>query len=125
VVLRGALSEPSFGPPRPVAAAVQPTEAQRAAINAIAERHRHRYEVNTNYIKDFEKHGVSFSGMSPDGRLPELIELKNHPFFIAVQFHPEFKSRPFDAHPIFSAFVKSAKETYGKQKGIDKTAGIA
>ncbi|MFC1659657.1 CTP synthase [Pseudomonadota bacterium] len=73
----------------------------------ISERHRHRYEVNTNYIEDFEKHGLIFSGMSPDGKLPETVELKNHPFFIGVQYHPEFKSRPFDPSPIFKAFVKA------------------
>lgn len=76
----------------------------------ISERHRHRYEVNANYIEEFKQHGVIFSGMSPDGTLPEIVEIKDHPFFIAVQFHPEFKSRPFDAHPIFASFVKAAKE---------------
>ncbi len=76
----------------------------------ISERHRHRYEVNLNYAADLAKKGVVFSGLSPDGKLPEIVELKNHPFFVAVQFHPEFKSRPFAAHPIFAAFVKAAKE---------------
>jgi len=80
----------------------------------IDERHRHRYEVNMNYAKDFAAHGVVFSGLSPDGKLPEIVELKNHPFFIAVQFHPEFKSRPMEAHPIFAAFVKAAKEMHEK-----------
>ena len=77
---------------------------------SISERHRHRYEVNMKYAKDFAKVGAVFSGLSPDGKLPEIVELTNHPFFIAVQFHPEFKSRPHDPHPIFSAFVKAAKE---------------
>lgn len=76
----------------------------------ISERHRHRYEVNMAYAKDFAAHGVVFSGLSPDGVLPEIVELKDHPWFVGVQFHPEFKSRPFDAHPLFSAFVKAAKE---------------
>ncbi len=76
----------------------------------ISERHRHRYEVNMNYAEELREHGVVFSGTSPDGKLPEIVEIKGHPFFIAVQFHPEFKSRPFDAHPIFSGFVKAAKE---------------
>ncbi|MBA4274759.1 MAG: CTP synthetase [Alphaproteobacteria bacterium] len=76
----------------------------------ISERHRHRYEVNINYAEDFAKHGVIFSGLSPDGRLPEIVEIKNHPWFVGVQFHPEFKSRPFDAHPLFASFVKAAKE---------------
>ncbi|MFN3400926.1 MAG: CTP synthase, partial [Ferrovibrio sp.] len=64
----------------------------------ISERHRHRYEVNATYIPRLEKHGMIFSGMSPDGRLPEIVELKDHPWFIGVQFHPELKSRPFEPH---------------------------
>jgi CTP synthase len=80
----------------------------------ISERHRHRYEVNLNYALALAKQGVVFSGLSPDGRLPEIVELKNHPFFIGVQFHPEFKSRPFAPHPIFSAFIKAAKEKKGR-----------
>ena len=76
----------------------------------ISERHRHRYEVNMNYAEELKEHGVIFSGVSPDGKLPEIVEIKNHPFFIAVQFHPEFKSRPFAAQPIFASFVKAAKE---------------
>jgi CTP synthase len=74
----------------------------------IQERHRHRYEVNINYKKDLEKAGIIFSGMSPDGKLPEIIELKNHPWFVAVQFHPELKSRPFAPHPLFVSFVKAS-----------------
>ncbi len=74
----------------------------------IKERHRHRYEVNIEYKNDFEKKGLIFSAMSPDGTLPEIIELKNHPWFVGVQFHPEFKSRPFTPHPLFSSFVKAA-----------------
>ncbi len=76
----------------------------------ISERHRHRYEVNLHYAEELAKHGVVFSGLSPDGSLPEIVEIKGHPFFIGVQFHPEFKSRPFAAHPIFAGFVKAAKE---------------
>ena len=75
----------------------------------ITERHRHRYEVNTNYKDQFEKKGLLFSGNSPDKSLPEIIELKNHPWFIGVQFHPEFKSRPLTPHPLFSSFIKAAK----------------
>ena len=80
----------------------------------IKERHRHRYEVNIKYKNEFEKKGLIFSALSPDGALPEIVELKNHPWFIGVQFHPEFKSRPFTPHPLFSSFVKAAakkKET--------------
>jgi CTP synthase len=76
---------------------------------SIKERHRHRYEVNNNIKNNFEKKGMIFSGMSPDNKLPEIIELKNHPWFIGVQFHPEFKSRPLSPHPLFSSFIKAAK----------------
>ena len=75
----------------------------------IQERHRHRYEVNINYKDQFEKNGMIFSGLSPDNNLPEIIEMINHPWFIAVQFHPEFKSRPLAPHPLFSSFIKAAK----------------
>ncbi len=81
----------------------------------IKERHRHRYEVNIKYKNEFEKKGLIFSALSPDGALPETIELKNHPWFIGVQFHPEFKSRPFTPHPLFSSFIKAA----AKNKGIN------
>jgi len=76
---------------------------------SIKERHRHRYEVNINFKKHFEKKGLIFSGNSPDKNLSEIIELKNHPWFIGVQFHPEFKSRPLSPHPLFSSFIKAAK----------------
>ncbi len=76
----------------------------------ISERHRHRYEVNTRYRERLEKAGVSFAGMSPDGLLPEIIELPEHPWFIGVQFHPELKSRPFDPHPLFASFIAAAVE---------------
>jgi CTP synthase len=81
----------------------------------IKERHRHRYEVNINYKDEFEKEGLMFSGISPDNKLPEIIELKNHPWFIGVQFHPEFKSRPLSPHPLFSSFIKAAKKTSEKK----------
>ncbi|MBT5899724.1 MAG: CTP synthase [Candidatus Pelagibacter sp.] len=76
----------------------------------INERHRHRYEVNINYQENFEEKGMSFSGISPDNKLPEAIEIKKHPWFIAVQFHPEFKSRPLLPHPLFSSFIAAAKK---------------
>ena len=76
---------------------------------SIFERHRHRYEVNSNLKEKFENKGMLFSGMSPDGKLPEIIELKNHPWFVGVQYHPEFKSRPLSPHPLFSSFIKAAK----------------
>jgi CTP synthase len=74
----------------------------------ISERHRHRYEVNTAYRDRLEQHGMRFSGMSPDGVLPEIIEYGDHPWFIGVQFHPELKSRPFQPHPLFASFVEAA-----------------
>jgi len=74
----------------------------------INERHRHRYEVNMSFVDDLERVGLRFVGMSPDGLLPEIVELKNHPWFIGVQFHPELKSRPFNPHPLFSSFIKAS-----------------
>jgi CTP synthase len=78
--------------------------------SAISERHRHRYEVNINYRGVLERAGLRFSGMSPDCRLPEIVELEGHPWFVGVQFHPELKSRPFAPHPLFAAFVRAAVE---------------
>ena len=77
----------------------------------IEERHRHRYEVAIKYRDKLEKVGLNFSGMSPDGRLPEIVEWSDHPWFIGVQYHPELKSKPFDPHPLFRAFVRAAKDT--------------
>ncbi|MPZ58515.1 MAG: CTP synthase [Rhizobiales bacterium] len=76
----------------------------------ISERHRHRYEVNTGYKGRLEQHGMRFSGMSPDGVLPEIVEYAGHPWFIGVQFHPELKSRPFEPHPLFASFIEAAVE---------------
>ena len=74
----------------------------------ISERHRHRYEVNMRYRQQLEDKGFLFAGMSPDGQLPEIIEISDHPWFVGVQFHPELKSRPFDPHPLFVAFIQAA-----------------
>ena len=74
----------------------------------ISERHRHRYEVNINYRETLERVGVHFSGLSPDGELPEIVEIEDHPWFIGVQFHPELKSRPFEPHPLFTSFIEAA-----------------
>ena len=74
----------------------------------ISERHRHRYEVDMGYREQLEKHGLIFAGRSPDGLLPETIELQNHPWFIGVQYHPELKSRPFEPHPLFASFIGAA-----------------
>jgi CTP synthase len=78
--------------------------------NQISERHRHRYEVNTAYRERLEAQGMRFSGMSPDGVLPEIVEYPDHPWFVGVQFHPELKSRPFEPHPLFRSFVGAAVE---------------
>ncbi len=90
------------------------TEGSRAAqaygTTTIEERHRHRYEVDTKYRAALEEKGLVFSGMSPDGKLPEIVEIKDHPWFIGVQFHPELKSKPFEPHPLFRDFVRAAKE---------------
>ncbi len=76
----------------------------------ISERHRHRYEVNVEYAEQLAQYGVHISGWSPDGRLPEIMEIPDHPWFIGVQFHPELKSRPLTPHPLFTSFVKAAVE---------------
>jgi CTP synthase len=78
--------------------------------STISERHRHRYEVNIDYREAIERTGLTFSGLSPDGVLPELCERNDHPWFVGVQFHPELKSRPFDPHPLFQSFIGAAKE---------------
>jgi CTP synthase len=85
--------------------------AQVYGATAIEERHRHRYEVDIKYRDRLEACGLSFSGMSPDGKLPEIVEWKDHPWFIGVQFHPELKSKPFAPHPLFADFVRAAVET--------------
>jgi|TARA_Y100000389_G_scaffold91663_1_gene88256 CTP synthase len=88
----------------------------------IYERHRHRYEVNNKYRDTLEENGLIFSGLSPDNNLVEMIELKDHPFFVASQFHPEFKSRPWEPSPIFNSFIKSASiKTENKNEATLKT----
>jgi CTP synthase len=74
----------------------------------ISERHRHRYEVNAHYKDALEAGGLLFTGMSPDGALPEIVERPDHPWFVGVQFHPELKSKPFDPHPLFASFIEAA-----------------
>ena len=76
----------------------------------IEERHRHRYEVDIGYREQLEAAGLKFSGLSPDGVLPEIVERTDHPWFIGVQFHPEYKSRPFEPHPLFASFIAAAVE---------------
>jgi CTP synthase len=87
--------------------------SQAAAIydtTSISERHRHRYEVDIAYRDKLEESGLKFAGLSPDGRLPEIVEIPGHPWFIGVQFHPELKSKPFAPHPLFADFVRAAKD---------------
>ena len=95
------------------------TEGSRGAIAygslTISERHRHRYEFNNQYRSQFSAHGMAFSGTSPDGKLIEVLELPNHPWFVAVQCHPEFKSKPTQAHPLFRGFVKASLERREKK----------
>jgi len=90
--------------------ALAPGSRAREAYGAklVSERHRHRYEFNNQYRAALEKEGLTISGASPDGRLVEIIELPGHPFFVATQFHPEFKSRPLHPHPLFKSFIKAA-----------------
>jgi CTP synthase len=84
--------------------------AQIYGTTVIEERHRHRYEVDIAYRGKLEACGLTFSGMSPDGKLPEIVEVQDHPWFIGVQFHPELKSKPFAPHPLFADFVRAAKD---------------
>ncbi|MGH7036406.1 MAG: CTP synthase, partial [Stellaceae bacterium] len=94
----------------PAILAPQSRVAEAYGVTSISERHRHRYEVNINYKGRLEDAGMRFSGMSPDGMLPEIVELPQHPWFVGVQFHPELKSKPFDPHPLFTAFIRAAVE---------------
>jgi CTP synthase len=84
--------------------------AQIYGKEKISERHRHRYEVNMKYVDALRRSGMEISGKSPDGKLPEIVEIKDHPWFLAVQFHPELKSKPFDPSPLFVSFVKASIE---------------
>jgi len=79
-------------------------------VKEVWERHRHRFEFNNEYREILEKHGMRFTGLSPDRNLVEIVELKDHPWFLGCQFHPEFKSRPMEAHPLFRAFIGKALE---------------
>ena len=81
-----------------------------AGAAAISERHRHRYEVNINYKERLERVGLRFAGMSPDGELPETVEIPDHPWFLGVQYHPELKSKPFEPHPLFTDFIRAATD---------------
>jgi CTP synthase len=86
----------------------------------ISERHRHRYEFNNGYAERLTQNGMALSGISPDGNLVEIVELKNHPWFLGCQFHPEFKSRPMDCHPLFKGFVKAALQSRQTLKEVPR-----
>jgi CTP synthase len=104
---------------------ISDTHAQEIYGNEIVyERHRHRYEVNNKYRKDLEARGLVFSGVSPDDDLIEMIELKDHPFFVASQFHPEFKSRPWEPAPMFNSFIKASKEKDISTEKIDDSSKV-
>jgi len=90
----------------------------------ISERHRHRYEVNNAYRERLEKGGLVLSGVSPDGTLVELIELRDHPWFVASQFHPELKSRPMECHPLFKGFLKAALESRARRREAPLLGGL-
>jgi CTP synthase len=77
--------------------------------NLVQERHRHRFEFNNKYRQEFEQNNMLFSGLSPDGKLVEIVELRDHPFMLATQFHPEFLSRPNRPHPLFVAFIQAVR----------------
>jgi CTP synthase len=89
--------------------------AQAYGVERVDERHRHRFEFNNAFKKEFEENGMVFSGMSPDGMLVEIAEIKDHPFMVGSQFHPEFLSRPMRPHPLFSGFIQAAKEKNGRK----------
>jgi CTP synthase len=92
----------------------------------ISERHRHRYEVNPQYVERLAERGLGISGLSPDGRLVEMIELADHPWFVACQFHPELKSRPTRPHPLFASFIEAAARhaAAGRQDTREAAVGV-
>ena len=87
----------------------------------VSERHRHRYEFNNAYRHQFAAHGMAVTGTSPDGELVEILEIPEHPWFVAVQFHPEFKSKPTSAHPLFAGFIGAAIEHHS-QRGEQRSS---
>jgi CTP synthase len=101
-----------------------PSTRAAAAYGAdeVSERHRHRYEVSNRYRDTFVKHGMVLSGLSPDASLVEIMELADHPWFVGCQFHPELKSRPTRAHPLFRGFVEAAARRYSAGNGV--AAGV-
>jgi CTP synthase len=111
----------------------QPTKLEEGSLAAecygkteVSERHRHRYEFNNMYRQQFTAHGMRFSGTSPDGSLVEVVEVPEHPWFLAVQYHPEFKSKPTASQPLFAGFVGAAvarNKSRGAERAAKKAAG--
>jgi CTP synthase len=99
--------------------------AQAYGEEVIYERHRHRFEVSNEYRDALEQNGMILSGQSPDGRLVEIVELRDHPWFVASQFHPEFKSRPDRPHPLFTGFVKAAIDEQARMGAPTYTEPVA
>jgi CTP synthase len=97
--------------------------AEAYGAEIIYERHRHRFEVNNEYRQQLERAGMVLSGQSPDGRLVEIVELADHPWFVASQFHPEFRSRPDRPHPLFAGFVKASIEREQSVGAVPAGAG--
>jgi CTP synthase len=91
----------------------------------VQERHRHRYEFNNVYRQQFEAHGMRFSGTSPDGKLVEIVEIDSHPWFVGVQFHPEFKSKPTAPHPLFCGFIEAAVQRRRRRRDPSSDGGQA
>ena len=101
------------------------TIAQRAyQSNLIYERHRHRYELNNEYLRDFENNGLMASGINPDSKLVEVMELSNHPFFLGTQYHPELKSTVEKPHPLFVAFIKACMEKKLKESTVRSSEAV-
>jgi CTP synthase len=105
------------------------TEGSKASLayggRLVHERHRHRYEFNNQYRQQFTAHGMAFSGTSPDGQLVEVVELPNHPWFVAVQCHPEFRSKPTQAHPLFRGLVEASLRRKEGRKSAEGARGRA
>ena len=101
----------------PAKLAPESRSAHAYGAEEISERHRHRYELNNRYRQQFEAHGMLIAGTSPDGSLAEIVELPDHRWFVAVQYHPEFKSKPTAAHPLFAGFISAAIEHHNAKHG--------
>ncbi|MGB6992934.1 MAG: gamma-glutamyl-gamma-aminobutyrate hydrolase family protein, partial [Thermoanaerobaculia bacterium] len=93
---------------------------QTYGVPEISERHRHRYEVNQKYLQQLTDHNLVVSGMSPDGKFVEMVELEDHPWFLGCQFHPEYKSKPTDPHPLFVSYIRAALAEQGRRQDPER-----